>query len=676
MHGGLRRKGDATRARTPRAWGMVLALGPWVVAAILVRPAGATTPFVNETADGSANDVGEYTSLALDASGNPHVSYADITTFDLKYARKSGGVWTIEMADGSANLVGLYTSLALDASGNPHVSYYDFTVGNLKYARKSGGAWTIETADGSANDVGFYTSLALDALGNPHVSYQDNTTDDLKYARKSGGVWTIETADGSANSVGLYTSLSLDASGNPHVGYQDDTTDDLKYAQKSGGVWTRETADGSANSVGHYTSLSLDASGNPHVSHFDLNAGDLKYARKSGGVWTLETADGSASNVGPYTSLALDASGNPHVSYFDNTIGTLKYARKSEGVWMLETADGSAGVGGYTSLALDSQGNPHVSHKDAASDNLKYAHAAVRTIAPSAGVTWAVGSLQSVAWSGIGLADLLLSVDGGRTFDVLLRNLTENAVAIRVPHAPTRFARIRIQRDTPFSTSDTDSFFTIDATIALAKFEAIALSKDDAASAGTGGVGDENDRRSAIRLRWDTTPRPPTIAGYRVERAAAGGAAQSTGGDFEPIHPGLLRDSELIDRDAGGAPRYRLIAVNGLDEEYVLGEASPAQVLRSGDYLAVSPNPAPGGATRVRYRVIDDAAPIELAVYDPSGRRVRTIDSGAFGAGVRSAAWDGRDERGNAVAAGVYVLRLSWRFGGGGSVSERIVVVR
>src|SRR5688572_8576469 len=73
--------------------------------------------WILETADPSSNIVGEYSSVVLDASGNPHVSYREVTATDLRYARKSGGVWTTETAEATGNNSGWYTSLALDASG-------------------------------------------------------------------------------------------------------------------------------------------------------------------------------------------------------------------------------------------------------------------------------------------------------------------------------------------------------------------------------------------------------------------------------------------------------------------------------------------------------------------------------------------------------------------------------
>ena len=97
--------------------------------------------------------------------------------------------WTIQTVD-SDGWVGEYTSLALDSSGNPHISYSGGD--DLKYAAFNGSTWTTQTVD-SNGEVGWDTSLALDSNGNPSISYWDHTNYDLKYAAFNGSAWTTQS---------------------------------------------------------------------------------------------------------------------------------------------------------------------------------------------------------------------------------------------------------------------------------------------------------------------------------------------------------------------------------------------------------------------------------------------------------------------------------------------------
>lgn len=53
-----------------------------------------------------------------------------------------------------------------------------------------------------------------------------------------------------------------------------------------------------------------------------------------------------------------------------------------------------------------------------------------------------------------------------------------------------------------------------------------------------------------------------------------------------------------------------------------------------------------------------DPRPVEIGVYDLSGRRVAAVSDGAMTAGRQVAEWDGRDGSGRTVPPGVYLLRV------------------
>jgi hypothetical protein len=82
---------------------------------------------------------------------------------------------------------------------------------------------------------------------------------------------------------------------------------------------------------------------------------------------------------------------------------------------------------------------------------------------------------------------------------------------------------------------------------------------------------------------------------------------------------------------------------------------------------APRPNPFRDG-TALRFHV-PVAGRVELAIFDPGGRRIATPYSGDAGPGWVEARWDGRDDAGRTVRPGVYRVRLT---GPGPTVSRPI----
>jgi hypothetical protein len=74
--------------------------------------------------------------------------------------------------------------------------------------------------------------------------------------------------------------------------------------------------------------------------------------------------------------------------------------------------------------------------------------------------------------------------------------------------------------------------------------------------------------------------------------------------------------------------------------------------------LGNRPNPF-NPLTEITYSVAGSSGHTTLAMYDVAGRRVSTLVDRVVEGGEHRVSWDGRDERGERLASGVYFARLT-----------------
>jgi hypothetical protein len=87
--------------------------------------------------------------------------------------------------------------------------------------------------------------------------------------------------------------------------------------------------------------------------------------------------------------------------------------------------------------------------------------------------------------------------------------------------------------------------------------------------------------------------------------------------------------------------------------------------------LGISPNPF-RSECRIGFVVAEDG-PVTVEIFDLSGRILRSLPLGHLAAGTQRAVWDGRDDRGALVAAGLYAVRVLTP---SGHQSMRVTVLR
>jgi hypothetical protein len=279
-----------------------------------------------------------FTSLALDSSDRPHISYADAGTgkgAKLRYTFWDGKTWMKQAIPLSAEVIGYYTGIALDKSDKPTISFYEYGgpggifILRLRTVTLDGDYWALRTVD-SDSGSGKFNAIAIDSTGAAHVAYANVGAyrTGLRYARWNGKIWDAEVLEGGNVPLGVYSvSIVLDKNNVPHIAYTDTTNKVVKYATRRGVKWQLQTVGAIAHEAyPDRNGIAVDAEGNPYISYHDAGSGVLKFAYNDGKQWITETVDGNGAG---FTSSIRVHDGSIWITYAHGGDRALKCARRA-----------------------------------------------------------------------------------------------------------------------------------------------------------------------------------------------------------------------------------------------------------------------------------------------------------------------------------------------------------
>ncbi|TFG96504.1 MAG: hypothetical protein E4H13_12060 [Calditrichales bacterium] len=329
----------------------------------------------------------QYPSLAVDGEGIPHVSFLDDTDGYVKYAVRSGNSWTIFPVGKVSNVNGTVanggiSSLALDATGNPHITYYDYGNAQFKYATKSGNGWNLLTIPLPNDPLMSYASPFIPWEESNIVIDQQNGTVHVSLQMLGGlsvyvlGYWRAGMpeaviVDNNGGNTGYNNAIALDSNGAPCISYEARGTGELRYTHWNGLSFDTETVASMPNIywMERLTSIGVDNANVPHIAFY--GQGGYKYAHKNGASWIIK--DISFQSGYPAVSLDLDGSGAPHIGLVTIDSGNsyrLKYARLNGDTWVFENISDNID---NASIKRDQSGKIHLLY-ETDSNELKYAH--------------------------------------------------------------------------------------------------------------------------------------------------------------------------------------------------------------------------------------------------------------------------------------------------------------
>jgi hypothetical protein len=180
---------------------------------------------------------------------------------------------------------------------------------------------------------------------------------------------------------------------------------------------------------------------------------------------------------------------------------------------------------------------------------------------------------------------------------------------------------------------------------------------------------------SRITGQYVTTAATYLLAVSSYNRDPAGGGAQLVWLDdtapVERVPDGPGATLPVNTWIGNGEPSTGYYAITLTGAAYC--PVAPTPVVATRFDLALHAHPNPFNPTIQIDYTLPHAADVTIRVYDAAGKRVRELVSRREQAGIHTATWDSRDERGTASASGVYFVRM---FALGKDIKAKIVLLK
>jgi hypothetical protein len=165
-------------------------------------------------------------------------------------------------------------------------------------------------------------------------------------------------------------------------------------------------------------------------------------------------------------------------------------------------------------------------------------------------------------------------------------------------------------------------------------------------------------QESSLSIAWAGNTESDLL-GYRVHYGTSPGTYNS----HKDV--GNTTEYEISGLTSGVTYHIALTAIDiwgnesGYSTELVAAPGGTSSMPWQYSLESAYPNPARVGETTIlRYALPEAREEITLEVYNALGQRVRAVAAGPAAAGYHQHSWDGRDDAGRLLAAGVYYVRF------------------